>query len=75
MVLPPQTLVYKHINVDINLNSYLGEKVDKLSTLTTNVLANMGILFNYTSGLNYYRYMIANGSLTITPLPRPEVLV
>jgi hypothetical protein len=45
------TLVYEYIKVDMNLSSYLGTKVDKVSTLTPEVLINMGILFNYTAGL------------------------
>jgi hypothetical protein len=32
------TLVYDYIKVDMNLNSYLGTKVDKVSTLTLDVL-------------------------------------
>jgi hypothetical protein len=67
------TLVYEHIKEDMNLNSYLGTKVEKASTLTPNVLINMGILFNYTPGLNYYRYMVANGDFTITSLTRPDL--
>jgi hypothetical protein len=44
-----------------------------VSTLTPEVLINMGIVFNYTSGLHYYRYMTANGDYTVTPLPRSEL--
>jgi hypothetical protein len=65
--------VYEYIKVDMNMSSYLGTKVDKVSTLTPDVLNNMGILFNYTAGLNYYSYMTANGDYTITPLPRHEL--
>jgi hypothetical protein len=36
------TLVYEHIKDDMKLNSYLGTKVEKVSTLTTDVLNNMG---------------------------------
>jgi hypothetical protein len=28
---------------------------------------------NYTSGLNYYRYMVPNGDFTVTYLPRPDL--
>jgi hypothetical protein len=57
----------------MNLSSYFGTKVDKVSTLTLEVLVNMGILFNYTPELNYYKYMTANGDYTVTHLSRSEL--
>jgi hypothetical protein len=66
-------MVHEHIKVDMKLNDFLYKKVEKASTLTANVLTNMGILFNYTARLNYYRYMTSDGSYTITCLPRPDL--
>jgi hypothetical protein len=68
------TLVYEHIKEDMNLDSYLGTKVEKVSTLTLDVLNNMGILFNYSAGLNYHRYMISNGDCTVTSLSRLDLI-
>jgi hypothetical protein len=33
----------------------------------------MSIVYNYTAGLHYYRYMVANRDYTVTPHPRPEL--
>jgi hypothetical protein len=67
------TLFYECIEVDMNLSSDFGTKVDKVSILTLEVLVNMGILFNYTAELNYYKYMTANGDYTVTHLSRSEL--
>jgi hypothetical protein len=67
------TMVHEHIKVDMNLNDFLGRKVEKASLLNARILTNMGILYNYTVGLNYYRYMTTDGSYTVTCLPRPDL--
>jgi hypothetical protein len=67
------TMVHKFIKVDMNLNSYLGKRVEKTIMLDVNVLTNMGILFTYTTGSNYYQYMTADDSYTVTSLPRPNL--
>jgi hypothetical protein len=66
------TLIHNYIKDDMHLDDFLGTPARGTSRLDENVLERMDILYKYAPGVNFYRYMTADGSLATTSLPRPE---